>query len=125
VSEPNCSRTSNNVTSSQSHCISSSSELRPLSSKDLHDLICDVKSLITDLEDRDKVSAIIDSLIDYHNDFNYADNENPRMYLDTGVYAIIYDCGFGEDLANVMYLAAINSLQLSELNSSRTSISDA
>jgi hypothetical protein len=49
----------------------------------------------TDLEDRDKVSAVIDSLIDYHNDFNYADNVNPCMYLDTGIYAIIDDCGFG------------------------------
>jgi hypothetical protein len=70
--------------------------------KYLHDLICDVKSLITDLEDRDKVSAVIDSLIDYHNDFNYADNVNPCMYLDTGIYAIIDNCGFGDDLANVM-----------------------
>jgi len=65
--------------------------------KDLHDLIHDVKSVITDLDDRDKMYAIIDNLIRDKDDLSYLDYEYSYEYSDDEVYAIIEDCGFDED----------------------------
>ena len=65
--------------------------------KDLYDLTRDVKSVITDSEDRDKVYAIIDRLVPDRNDVNYWDNEYRYGYSDNEVYAIIKECGFDED----------------------------
>ena len=68
--------------------------------KDLHHLISNLEYVITDLDDKDKVYAIIDRLLECHNDSMYG-REYPRIYLDTEVYAIIDDCGFGVDDINV------------------------
>ena len=65
--------------------------------EDLRDLIRDVKSVITNSEDRDKVYAIIDRLVPDKNDVNYGVHEYHYGYLDSEVYAIIGDCGFGAD----------------------------
>jgi hypothetical protein len=69
--------------------------------KDLHHLIRNLEYVITDSEDKDKVYAIIDRLIQDQNDVNYGDNEYPYRYLDTEVYAIIEGCGFGADQIHV------------------------
>ena len=68
--------------------------------KDLRHLILNLGYAITDSEDKDKVYAIIDRLLEYHNYVNYG-NEYPRIYFDTEVYAIIEDCGFGVDQGHV------------------------
>jgi len=81
--------------------------------KYLHDIIRDVRCAITDSEDRNKVSAIIDRLIQDQNDVNYGDNEYRYGYLDSEVYAIIEDCGFGADQIDM--LAKLGRLTSKEL----------
>ena len=64
--------------------------------EDLHHLIINLEYVITDSEDKDKVYAVIDRLIKYHNYVSYG-HEYSRIYFDTEVHAIIEDCGFDED----------------------------
>ena len=64
--------------------------------KFLRGLARDLKSVIINLDDREKVYAIIDRFIQDKNDVDYGDNEYRHEYSDEEVYAIIEHCGFGE-----------------------------